>query len=140
LRLALAEPGLTLIHRQIFAIGLPCGEWVERVGWFQFSSTFSFRKSEFMVPLPDRRLKRSPAQKATATKGAKRNFLRGGSLQPSEKARFGRRKPKKSKLFSLIVFAGPWSDFAGFGHIRFGLVRRRPIGIAIMAQIAFLPQ
>jgi hypothetical protein len=46
---------------------------------------------------------------------ARRNLLPEGSAQPIEKAHFGRGNPRKSKPFSLIVFARFSRGFAGFG-------------------------
>jgi hypothetical protein len=42
-------------------------------------------------------------------------FFAQPSAQPIEKAEFQQANPRKSKLFSLISFARPWPDFAGFG-------------------------
>jgi hypothetical protein len=54
---------------------------------------------------------------AGASRGKERekDFLAWGSAQPIEKAQSRQGNPRQSKLFSLIFFARPWPDFAGFG-------------------------
>jgi hypothetical protein len=54
-----------------------------------------------------------------ATANWKRNeprkiFCPGGSAQPLQKAHFGQENPRKSKLFSLILFGQAWPGLAGF--------------------------
>jgi hypothetical protein len=40
-----------------------------------------------------------------------------GSAQPFEKAHFRQENPRKSRLFSLILFGGTWPGLAGFGKL-----------------------